>query len=550
MKALAGTTGDPGPRLEVALVVVLPSVAFAVHGLTFGSWIVDDAGISLAYARNLAAGHGLVAQPGVAPVEGFSNFLWVLLMAPLFAVGAFHLAWTPKVVALGLIGGSFVLMHRGLSRSRAWSPLSGLAAFGLIALQTSVVVWSLSGLENALYVFMLSALLERMTCVFGGAGTPRTGALIGVLAALASTTRPDGVVYVAALPILAGVRLLASPAERAWTARLLGWYALAAATALGTFLAFRWSYFGDLFPNPYYAKGGPTARDVLALIRMEPGMVDKALDLVAAVAGPAAVPVLAGLLLGTLALAVTRRLDVGHLVVGALLVLAALAYLLLPRDWMKEYRFATPVFVLLYLYASLLLWPLCGLIWRSPAARQVAFAAVACALLGGTLVLTAPRSSRFAERPPLPLAVVGEVLGHRLNRLATALGLESGSILLSDVGGTLLHSRLRVYDLHGLCDATIARTLGRYRNLRAFHEYVLGRVRPVFIHLATPDWVTVTRFQADERFRRDYAPLAEHVGLETLRRFGLDAYPGEFFIRRDVRMRDRDGAGRRTAFHQ
>jgi hypothetical protein len=29
-----------------------------------GSWIVDDAGISYARARNLAHGHGLVAQTG------------------------------------------------------------------------------------------------------------------------------------------------------------------------------------------------------------------------------------------------------------------------------------------------------------------------------------------------------------------------------------------------------------------------------------------------------------------------------------------------------
>lgn len=527
---------DRRPRLEAALVVALPSVVFAVHGLTFGSWIVDDAGISFAYARNLAAGHGLVAQPGIPPVEGFSNFLWVLLMAPFFAVGLFQPAWTPKVVALGLIAGSFALMHRALALSRAWSPLSGLAAFCLIALQTSVVAWALSGLENALYVFVLSALLERMTHVVGQEGSPRTGAVIGLLAALASMTRPDGVVYLAALPILAATRL-ASPGQRAWTTRLVGWYALAVVTVLGAFLALRWRYFGDLLPNPYYAKGGPTIRDVLALIRMEPGMVEKALDLVGAVAGPASIPVLAGLLLGTLALAVTRRLDVGHLVVATLLVLAVLAYLLLPGDWMKEYRFATPVFVLLYVYASLLLWPLWGLIWRSPAAQQVAFVAAACALLAGTLVLTAPRSSRFAERPTLPLAIVGEVLGHRLNRLATALDIESGSILLSDVGGTLLYSRLRVYDLHGLCDPTIARTLGRYRNLGAFHEYVLGRVRPVFIHLATPDWVRVTRFEADERFLRDYAPLAERVDADILRRSGLDAYPGQFFIRRDARVR-------------
>src|SRR5262249_23988574 len=53
--------------------VAVPIIVFVAHASVFGSWIVDDAAISWAYARSLATGHGLVAQPGVAPVEGYSN---------------------------------------------------------------------------------------------------------------------------------------------------------------------------------------------------------------------------------------------------------------------------------------------------------------------------------------------------------------------------------------------------------------------------------------------------------------------------------------------
>src|SRR5687768_10954266 len=40
----------------------------------------DDAYISYRYARNWVAGHGLVFNPG-DPVEGYTNLLYVLLMA-------------------------------------------------------------------------------------------------------------------------------------------------------------------------------------------------------------------------------------------------------------------------------------------------------------------------------------------------------------------------------------------------------------------------------------------------------------------------------------
>ena len=43
--------------------------------------LMDDAMISMTYARNLAEGHGAVWYPGAEPVQGYSNPLWMLYMA-------------------------------------------------------------------------------------------------------------------------------------------------------------------------------------------------------------------------------------------------------------------------------------------------------------------------------------------------------------------------------------------------------------------------------------------------------------------------------------
>ena len=50
---------DPG-----WLAVIVAGLLFLVHAKLFEGWTVDDAGVSFAYARSLAGGHGLVSQPG------------------------------------------------------------------------------------------------------------------------------------------------------------------------------------------------------------------------------------------------------------------------------------------------------------------------------------------------------------------------------------------------------------------------------------------------------------------------------------------------------
>src|SRR3982751_1206197 len=67
----------------IAICLIALAAAYAAHVLRrYGRATIDDAGITFAYADDLAHGHGLRLTPAAAPVEGFSNFLEVLLLAP------------------------------------------------------------------------------------------------------------------------------------------------------------------------------------------------------------------------------------------------------------------------------------------------------------------------------------------------------------------------------------------------------------------------------------------------------------------------------------
>ena len=74
-------------RRRVLLVFLIALVPFAWLTVRF-NWPCDDAFISFRYAKHLAEGHGLRYNVGEdPPVEGYTNFLWVLVLTPLEAMG-------------------------------------------------------------------------------------------------------------------------------------------------------------------------------------------------------------------------------------------------------------------------------------------------------------------------------------------------------------------------------------------------------------------------------------------------------------------------------
>ena len=99
-----GPSAPGAPRAWLLpFLVALAPLAWLIWRFDF---LVDDAFISFRYARNLALGHGLVFNVGESPpVEGYTNFLWVLMLAAVETLG-----WDPA------------LWSRALSSSAPSSP--------------------------------------------------------------------------------------------------------------------------------------------------------------------------------------------------------------------------------------------------------------------------------------------------------------------------------------------------------------------------------------------------------------------------------------------
>ncbi len=519
----------PREKFRGAAVFALPFLVYLVHAFLLGAWIVDDAGITFAYARNLASGNGLVSQPGLPPVEGYSNPLWLLGLVPFFLLRLFHSVITPKLLSLALAAVSFVLLGRVLLNLSGGRRAVPLAALLLLAVCTPFVIWTVSGLENPLYVALTCLLLAVLVRERVQGPAPGLALAAGAVAAGIALTRPDGLVYAGLYPLLT---LFAEgrPVRMRPAATRIGLYGVAFLLLFGGYLAFRGLYFGDLVPNTYHAKGGPTAEMVSDLVTLRPPMVRDLVDLMRSAAGLGGGAILVALLMSAAFLAGRRRLRWGHGALLAFTACAAAAYLLLPRDWMEEYRFATPFYPFLFATAALLAASLGEELLPASARRQAGRAGILVAV-GLSLAVFIPRSLLFAASPTVPFAEVLHDYGLRFNRFADLLGLEEGSFLLPDIGGTLWASRLRVYDLAGLTDASIARALGK--DQKALHDYIFEQARPTFIHIHHY-WTAAGALDLDPRFRRDYLPLYAFFEPEVLEYTGGKRLPSGDFIRREA----------------
>ncbi len=225
-------------------------------------FVTDDAFISFRYARNLAHGHGLVFNPGFERVEGYTNFLWVLLLAGLDRVGirpetaAHGLSIAATMALWGLIVWfSLRMVPRAAPRWLCAVPVVLLAA------TRSVAVWSTSGLETRLFELLVVAAALRLVVEIESAlaGRPSRPVAAGLFA-LATLTRPDGLLIALAALTTAGACLAA---RRRLNVRATAVSAAVFAVLVGGHYVFRRLYYGDWLPNTYYAKvGGRTWWDM------------------------------------------------------------------------------------------------------------------------------------------------------------------------------------------------------------------------------------------------------------------------------------------------
>ncbi len=218
------------------------------------SWfLTDDAFVSFRYARNLLEGHGLVFNPGEY-VEGYSNFLWVLELAAIWALSGVAPEVAAPWLSVAFTAGTIAAMmwwaarlpglrHRGLV---AWM------ALGLLCSSATFAVWtSGGGLETRQFTFFI---VLAVMCLSLYRNSRRALLAASLSLAAAALTRPEG-------PLLAALCFGWFVIQQmAWAGRLKpDWRRLAC--LIGPFLVlvcvhflWRYAYYGEWLPNTYYAK--------------------------------------------------------------------------------------------------------------------------------------------------------------------------------------------------------------------------------------------------------------------------------------------------------
>ena len=215
--------------------IVAASLLLAVLlQLPLWSWTIDESGIGLAYARNVAAGLGAVPYPGAERLELYASPLWVCGLA-----GASWWGMEPLGAArwLGLLGG--VGAVAATASWWGWRTSAGVLAAWLVASSYAHALWSASGLEHGLFAGLLALTGWRL---LKGGDRDRLGPLGLLLLGLA---RPEGVALAAVGGVWWWAQAVGSKARGVRAVRLATWVVL----PLLIYASWRFVYFAEALPS-------------------------------------------------------------------------------------------------------------------------------------------------------------------------------------------------------------------------------------------------------------------------------------------------------------
>lgn len=238
------------------LLIVVVAIFF-IQAIGWWSFTHDDAWITFRYAENLINGHGLVFNPGER-VEGYTNFLWTVLMAIPMALG---LDPVPVSKILGILFslGSLAVFYFLTRSLLPPNPFPRPAASVLLlATFAPFAFWSIGGLETAMFGFMVLAGLHLALREFrANTAEPSASGLVMVLAAL---TRPDGLLFWAVGAVFVLIRRHFKPQA------LINWL-VPFGFIYAPYFIWRWLYYGWLLPNTYYVRMGTDTAQAVELTR-------------------------------------------------------------------------------------------------------------------------------------------------------------------------------------------------------------------------------------------------------------------------------------------
>ncbi|TGK56850.1 hypothetical protein EHQ27_09720 [Leptospira wolffii] len=232
--------------LYLPYIIILWSIWFALQN----QFLQDDAFISFRYAENLNKGYGLVFNPGER-VEGYTNFLWTLLISFGMKIG-----FQPETfsIALGILLYTGTLITSLLIARRTWNDSFLISSFlFLLGSNYSFSSYATGGLETPLVSFLVAG---SIYCVQGVLEYKKHSQLrfftIGLLLALLFLTRMDSGLFITIIGVYLLIHLIKEKVKGAVKLTLIALIPFLAIIFL--WLTWKIHFYGSIFPNTLSAK--------------------------------------------------------------------------------------------------------------------------------------------------------------------------------------------------------------------------------------------------------------------------------------------------------
>lgn len=207
--------------------------------------LLDDAMISMRYAKHFAAGDGLVWNIGEF-IEGFTNLLWTLYMSlwHRLPIEPNMLSLPIQLTSLAVLLFAAIQIYRISSKTIDNTSLR-LCATAFAVFYFPLVMWSLLGME----VGVITAVL--MLCVkwaLSALEHERFDANIYLLLGMLTLVRFDTVIF------LLAISLFLAWHQKHVAVKHIAMLVLMLVIFIGGQTLWRYDYYGEFFPNTYYLK--------------------------------------------------------------------------------------------------------------------------------------------------------------------------------------------------------------------------------------------------------------------------------------------------------
>lgn len=445
------------------LVIVVVFVLHAFHLAV----IADDSFIGFRFAKNIAEGNGLVWNVGESPVEGYTNFLWIIICSVAILTGINLIAF---VQITGIVFSIIILIYiyYFCSKLLEFDSYSSLIACAFLALAGPFATWAASGMETNLFALFVVASCYHEISYWK---SRRRAALILSFAfcLLATLTRPEGLGIFIILLIIHSYRALRENNSK----EFINYLVLALIIFVIPFLIYfiwRNSYYGFLFPLTYYAK---TGGGVLQWIRGAKYLMFFIIHFILPL-----IPLLilliwekSELIKGMKFISIIRinsqiiSNKYGIILCGVMCIAYSGYIVLIGGDYMAMYRFFVPMLPFIYILIAAAYHQLVKDSVISNTKYYMILVLIFIAFTGTFLQSTPLEKIIFAK----PSITHGQYQGvnferwqsNRLSLIGKFFGnFKKGtdeSLATDAIGAVSYYSDLKIYSIHGLIDPKIAR---------------------------------------------------------------------------------------------